>query len=77
MGTEVFRLSKALTAITFTNQAKGRLILLPIGALLRPSGKKSLTGLIEVMYQYQPCMVFERDLLARAERFQNMATAAS
>lgn len=76
MGTEILRLTKALTAITFTNRSKGDIVILPIGAMLRPSGETGLTGLIEVTHEYQRYNVFERDLLVRAERFRNTATAA-
>jgi hypothetical protein len=76
MQTDVFRLTKALIAITFTNSSNGHLVTLPIGAMLRPTGETSLPGFSEVTYERQRYRVFERDLRVRAERFRSTAAAA-
>jgi hypothetical protein len=76
MGTEVFRLTKALIAITFPDGSHGHLVTLPIGAMLRPAGETSLPGFVEVTHKRQRYRVFERDLRVRAEKYRSAATAA-
>jgi hypothetical protein len=76
MQTDVFRLTKAITAIAFTNSSNGHLVTLPIGATLRPAGETSLPGFVEVTYERQCYRVFERDLRVRAERYRGAAAAA-
>jgi hypothetical protein len=76
MQTDVFRLNKAITAITFTNGSNGHLVTLPIGATLRSAGETSLPGFVEVTYEHQRFRVFERDLRVRAERYRGAAAGA-
>lgn len=73
---DVFRLTKALTSITFTPEGRGSLSTLPVDTRLSIAGQSRLPGLIEVRYGKQSYSVFRIDLIERSVTLRTMATAA-
>jgi hypothetical protein len=72
---DVFRLTKAITGVTFSPAGRGSLSTLPVGALLSLTGQCSLAGLIDVAYDDKLYSIFEVDLIARSETARTMAAA--
>jgi hypothetical protein len=73
---DVFRLTKAVTGITFNAEGRGLLFSLPIDARLRLIGQSSTPGLIDVMYGATPYSVFKVDLIERSVTLRTIAAAA-
>jgi hypothetical protein len=73
---DVFRLTKALTGITFTPEGRGYLSTLPVDTRLSVTGQSRLAGLIEVSYGVQSYSVFRIDLIERSVTVRGVATAA-
>jgi hypothetical protein len=72
---QVFRLTKAITAITFSPEGRGSLSTLPVDARLRLTGQSSLAGFIDVAYDDKLYSIFEVDLIARSEMVRTVAAA--
>jgi hypothetical protein len=73
---QVFRLTKAVTGITFSPEGRGSLSSLPVGAQLRLIGQ-TRSGFTDVMYCDKPYRIFRVDLMARSVTLRTMAAAAS
>jgi hypothetical protein len=72
---DVYRLTKAITGVTFSPEGRGSLYTLPVDALLRLTGQSSLAGFIDVTYDHKLCCIFNVDLIARSETVRTMAAA--
>jgi hypothetical protein len=73
---DAFRLTKALTGITFNPEGRGFLSTLPIDARLVITGQSRLPGFIEVTCGVSLYSVFRVDLIERSVTVRTMATAA-
>jgi hypothetical protein len=73
---DAFRLTKALTAITFNLEGRGSLCTLPIDARLIITGPSRLPGFIEVTYGVSLYSIFRVDLNDRSVTVRTMAAAA-
>lgn len=73
---DVFRLTAALTGITFTAEGQGSLCTLPIDARLHLTGPSRLPGFIEVRCGIQLYSVFRNDLIERSVTMRAMSSAA-
>jgi hypothetical protein len=73
---EVFRLTKAITGVTFSPEGRGSLSALPVDAQVRPTGQSSLAGFIDVTYGDTLYCIFSVDLTARSVAVRTMAAAA-
>jgi hypothetical protein len=73
---DVFRLTAALTGITFTAEGQGSLLTLPVDARLNITGQSRLAGLIEVKYGTKLYSVFKIDLIERSVTMRALASAA-
>jgi hypothetical protein len=73
---DVFRLTAALTGITFTAEGQGSLFTLPVDARLNITGQSRLPGLIEVKCGIQSYSVFRIDLIHRSVTMRALAKAA-
>ena len=74
--TDVFRLTQAITGVTFSPEGRGTLSTLPVGARLRLTGQSSLPGFIDVSYDDKLYCIFEVDLIARSVALRTIAAAA-
>ena len=73
---EVFRLTRAITSVTFDTEGRRSLTTLPIDAQLRITGKNSLSGFIDVTCGDKLHCIFRVDLIARSVTLRTMAAAA-
>jgi hypothetical protein len=73
---DAFRLTKALTSITFNPEGRGFLSTLPIDARLIITGPSRLPGFIEVTCGASLYSIFRVDLIERSVTVRTMATAA-
>jgi hypothetical protein len=73
---DVFRLTKAITAVTFSPEGRASLSALPVDAQLCLTGQSSLTGFIDVTYNDKVYCIFRVDLMARSVTLETMRAAA-
>jgi hypothetical protein len=73
---DVFRLTKAITAVTFGPEGRVSLSTLPVDAQLHLTGQSSLAGFIDVTYGDKLYCIFRVDLMARSVTLQTMAATA-
>jgi hypothetical protein len=73
---DVFRLTKALTGITFTPEGRGSLSTLSADSRLSITGQSRLPGLIEVSYGMQSYSIFRIDLIERSVTVRTLSAAA-
>jgi hypothetical protein len=73
---DVFRLTQAITAVTFGSGGRASLSTLPVDAQLRLTGQSSLAGFVDVIYGDKLHCIFRVDLMARSVTLQTMAAAA-
>jgi hypothetical protein len=73
---DVFRLTKALTGITFSPDGRGSLSTLPIDARLVITGPSRLPGFIEVTCGVYLYSIFRVDLIERSVTVRTIAAAA-
>lgn len=74
--TDLFRLTKAITGVTFSPEGRGSLTALPVDAGLHLTGKSSMPGFIDVTYGDKLYCIFRVDLIARSVNLRTMAAAA-
>ena len=74
--TDVFRLTKAITGITFNPERRGSLSTVPVDAQLRLTGQSSLAGFVDVTDGDRVYSIFRVDLIARSVTLRAMAAAA-
>lgn len=73
---DVFRLTRAITGITFNSEGRGSLSILPVDAQLRLTGQNRLPGFINVTYGEKRYGIFMVDLIERSVTLRTMAAAA-
>jgi hypothetical protein len=73
---DVFRLTKAITAVTFGPEGRASLSTLPVEAQLRLTGQSSLAGFVDVTCDDKLYCIFEVDLMARSVTLQTMTATA-
>jgi hypothetical protein len=73
---DVFRLTKAITAVTFSPEGRGSLSTLPVDARLCLTGQSSMPGFIDITYSDRLYCLFRVDLIARSVTLRTMAAAA-
>ena len=73
---DVFRLTKAISAVTLSSEGRGSLATLPIDARLHLTGQSSLAGFIDVTYGDKLYCIFRVDLIARSVSLRTVAAAA-
>jgi hypothetical protein len=73
---DAFRLTKALTGITFTQEGRGSLSTLPIDARLIITGPSRLPGFIEVTCAVSLYSIFRVDLIERSVTVRTMSADA-
>src|SRR5438445_804069 len=72
---DVFRLTKAITGITFSPAGHGSLSILPAGAQLRLTGHSTLLGFVDVTYCDKLYRIFRVDLIERSVTLRTLAAA--
>jgi hypothetical protein len=72
---DVFRLTKAITAVTFSHGGRASLSTLPVDAQLRLTGQSSLAGFVDVTYDDKLYCIFRVDLMTRSVTLPTMAAA--
>ena len=73
---DMFRLTKAITAVTFDPAGRRSLSTLPVDARLHLMGQSSLTGFIDVAWDDKLYCLFRVDLVARSVCVRTVAAAA-
>jgi hypothetical protein len=73
---DAFRLTKALTGITFNHEGRGSLSTLAIDSRLIITGPSKLPGFIEVTCGVALYSIFRVDLIERSVTVRTMAAAA-
>jgi hypothetical protein len=73
---DVFRLTKAITAVTFSPEGRGSFSTLPVDARLCLTGKSKMPGFIDVTDGDKLYCLFRVDLIARSVTVRTMAAAA-
>jgi hypothetical protein len=73
---DAFRLTEALTGITFNPEGRGFLSTLPIDARLIIKGSSRLPGFIEVACGVSLYSIFRVDLIERSVTVRTMGAAA-
>jgi hypothetical protein len=73
---DVFRLTKAITAVTFSPDRRGSLSTLPVDARLNLTGESSMPGFIDITHGGKLYCIFRVDLIARSVTLRTMAAAA-
>jgi len=74
--TQVFLLTKAITAIRFNAQGRGSLCSLPVDAELRLTGDSGPAGFVEITYGNERYRIFRVDLTTRSVSLRTMSAAA-
>jgi hypothetical protein len=72
---DVFRLTRAILAVTFSPEGRGSLSTLPVDAQISLIGRSSMAGLVDVNCDDKLYCIFEVDLMARSVILQTMAAA--
>jgi hypothetical protein len=72
---ETFRLSKPLNVVSLDAEGKGKLITLPIGAVIMVCGASQIPSCVEIVCGESRYNAFEQDLRERAEK--SSATSSS
>jgi hypothetical protein len=72
---ETFRLSKPLNVVSLDADGKGKLVTLPIGAVITVCGASSIPSCVEIVCEQTRYNAFEQDLRERAEK--SSATSSS
>ena len=73
---DVFRLTKAITAVTFSPEGRGSLSTLPVDARIRLTGQSRLPGFIDVAHGDNSYSLFRVDLIARSVTVRAVAAVA-
>ncbi|HWY48440.1 MAG TPA: hypothetical protein VNX70_13725 [Bryobacteraceae bacterium] len=72
---ETFRLSKPLNAVAVDADGKGKLVTLPMGAVIKVCGASAIPSCVEILCAESRYNAFEQDLRERAEK--SSATTSS